>query len=160
MTIRRSPPARQAAVCSNINLFMEMNEEEFAKFLQTFVTDVWHLLTSVSGRAGQDGLAMAATRFLTTVARSVHHGLFAAEGVLKQICESIVLPNLRVRGAGAGWARAAPGCMAPVPTVKQRGVRRADVWALEGTTLTPPCPPRPAPLHPPLPTSPPGPRGR
>jgi hypothetical protein len=97
-------PTPQAAVCANINLFMEMNEEEFSKFLQTFVTDVWHLLTSVSGRSGQDGLAMAATRFLTTVARSVHHGLFAAEGVLKQICESIVLPNLRVRRGGGGGA--------------------------------------------------------
>lgn len=89
--------ALKAAVCANINLFMEMNEEEFAKFLQTFVTDVWHLLTSVSGRSGQDNLAMAATRFLTTVARSVHHGLFAEASVLQQICESIVLPNLRVR---------------------------------------------------------------
>ncbi len=29
-----SSPPPQAAVCSNINLFMEMNEEEFAKFLQ------------------------------------------------------------------------------------------------------------------------------
>ncbi|GBG00626.1 exportin, partial [Raphidocelis subcapitata] len=86
----------KAAVCANINLFMEIAEEEFAKFLQTFVTDVWHLLTSVSGRSGQDGLAMAATRFLTTVARSVHHTLFAEAAVLKQICESIVLPNLKV----------------------------------------------------------------
>lgn len=65
---------------------------------QTFVTDVWHLLTSVSGRSGQDNLAMAATRFLTTVARSVHHALFAEASVLQQICESIVLPNLRVGG--------------------------------------------------------------
>jgi exportin-2 (importin alpha re-exporter) len=37
----------KAAVCANINLFMEMNEEEFAKYLQTFVTDVWHLLMQV-----------------------------------------------------------------------------------------------------------------
>jgi hypothetical protein len=39
----------KAAVCANINLFMEMNEEEFAKYLQTFVTDVWHLLMQVRG---------------------------------------------------------------------------------------------------------------
>ncbi|KIZ00248.1 putative Exportin-2 [Monoraphidium neglectum] len=87
----------KAAVCANINLFMEMNEEEFERFMQTFVTDVWHLLTSVSGRSGQDNLAMAATRFLTTVARSVHHKLFAEAAVLQQVCESIVLPNLMVR---------------------------------------------------------------
>lgn len=39
----------KAAVCANINLFMETSEEEFAKFLQTFVTDVWHLLMQVGG---------------------------------------------------------------------------------------------------------------
>lgn len=37
------------AVCANINLFMEINEEEFEKYLQTFVTDVWHLLMQVCG---------------------------------------------------------------------------------------------------------------
>jgi hypothetical protein len=42
---------------------------------------------------------MAAIRFLTTVARSVHSKLFADTSVLKQICESIVLPNLRVSDA-------------------------------------------------------------
>jgi hypothetical protein len=34
-------------VCANINLFMEMNEEEMEKYLQTFVTDIWHLLMQV-----------------------------------------------------------------------------------------------------------------
>lgn len=34
-------------MCANINLFMEMNEEEMEKYLQTFVTDVWHLLMQV-----------------------------------------------------------------------------------------------------------------
>jgi hypothetical protein len=37
----------KAAVCANINLFMEKNEEDFAKYLQTFVTNVWHLLVKV-----------------------------------------------------------------------------------------------------------------
>lgn len=32
---------------------MEMNEEEFAKYLQTFVTDVWSLLMKVSLKPGQ-----------------------------------------------------------------------------------------------------------
>ncbi len=33
----------------------------------------------------QDGLAMNAIRFLTTVARSVHHQLFRNEDALKQV---------------------------------------------------------------------------
>jgi exportin-2 (importin alpha re-exporter) len=101
-----------------------MNEEEFKKYLQTFVQDIWSLLTRVSleprqvhpGRVTatemtpvahspsgmtccamrrcvinmtltrmQDGLAMNAIRFLTTVAKSVHHELFRSEDVLKQV---------------------------------------------------------------------------
>lgn len=40
--------AARAAVAANTNLFMELNEEEFAKYLQTFVQDVWVLLTKVT----------------------------------------------------------------------------------------------------------------
>lgn len=45
--------AVKAAVCQNINLFMEMNEEEFKDYLQTFVQDVWTLLTTVKQNVGQ-----------------------------------------------------------------------------------------------------------
>lgn len=38
-------------MCANINLFMEINEEEFEKYLQTFVTDIWHMLMQVRGEA-------------------------------------------------------------------------------------------------------------
>ncbi|KAG1661631.1 hypothetical protein FOA52_002861 [Chlamydomonas sp. UWO 241] len=86
--------AVKSAVCQNINLFMEANEEEFAKFLQTFVTDVWGLLMKVSLKPGQDNLVMAAIRFLTTVCRSVHYGLFSNAGALQQICEKVIVPNL------------------------------------------------------------------
>jgi hypothetical protein len=45
--------AVKAAVCANINLFMELNEEEFAKYLGTFAQDVWTQLTRVTLRPGQ-----------------------------------------------------------------------------------------------------------
>ena len=48
-----SVEAVKAAVCQNINLFMEMNEEEFKDYLQTFVQDVWTLLTTVKQNVGQ-----------------------------------------------------------------------------------------------------------
>lgn len=40
---------------------------------------------------------MGAIRFLTTVSRSVKADLFRDEGTMKQICEKIVIPNLRLR---------------------------------------------------------------
>ena len=47
------PDAIKAAVCQNIQLFMEMNEDEFKQFLQTFVSDVWKLLITVTDKPGQ-----------------------------------------------------------------------------------------------------------
>ena len=87
----------KAAVCANVNLFMEVAEEEFEKYLTTFANDVWQLLVKVSPAPGQDHLAMAALRFLTTLAHSVHAKLFGDAATLKQICESIVIPNLCLR---------------------------------------------------------------
>ena len=40
-------------VCECLILFMERNEEEFAKFLQTFTQDVWTQLMKVSQAPGQ-----------------------------------------------------------------------------------------------------------
>ncbi|KAA6426654.1 MAG: cellular apoptosis susceptibility chromosome segregation 1 [Trebouxia sp. A1-2] len=92
-----SVDAMKAAVCQNINLFMEMNEEEFKDYLQTFVQDVWTLLVAVKQGSGQDNLAMNAIHFLTTVASGVHHALFKDANTLKQVCEKIVIPNLMMR---------------------------------------------------------------
>lgn len=35
--------------------------------------------------------------FLTSVARSVQHALFAGEDILKQICNFVVIPNMQLR---------------------------------------------------------------
>jgi exportin-2 (importin alpha re-exporter) len=40
---------------------------------------------------------MNAIKFLTTVCRSVHYQLFNNAGALQQICEKVVVPNLRTR---------------------------------------------------------------
>ena len=45
--------AVKTAVCQNINLFMSLNEEEFASFLSDFVQAVWMQLVKVSLRPGQ-----------------------------------------------------------------------------------------------------------
>ena len=87
----------KAAICDNVNLYIEKNEEEFQRFLQTFVQDVWTLLTKTGLEPNKDHLATSGVRFLTTVANSVHHSLFAGGDTLRQVCESIVIPNLQFR---------------------------------------------------------------
>ncbi|TKY64094.1 Exportin-2 protein [Spatholobus suberectus] len=87
----------RAAVCENINLYMEKNEEEFQGFLNDFALAVWTLLGNVSQLSSRDRLAITAIKFLTTVSTSVHHTLFASDGVIPQICQCIVIPNVRLR---------------------------------------------------------------
>ena len=87
----------KAAICDNVNLYIEKNEEEFQRFLQTFVQDVWTLLTKTGLEPNKDHLVTSGVRFLTTVANSVHHRLFAGGDTLRQVCESIVIPNLQFR---------------------------------------------------------------
>jgi len=90
--------AVKAAVCENINLYIEKFEEEFEPYLKTFVTVVWSLLMSMGQGTNTDHLAASAIRFLTTVAKSVHHKLFKEnEGTLKSIVECVVIPNLQIR---------------------------------------------------------------
>ncbi len=52
--------------------YMEQNEEDFVKYLKTFVTAVWGLLLKVSQRPGQVGQSVAASsdRFLHIIARA------------------------------------------------------------------------------------------
>lgn len=40
---------------------------------------------------------MSAIQFLTTVAKGVRHTLFSSSEALQQVCEKIVLPNIRLR---------------------------------------------------------------
>lgn len=87
----------KAAICENINLYMEKNEEEFKDYLPGFASDIWGLLMKVSLSSSHDRLATTAIKFLTTVSKSVHHSLFNEPGALKQICESIVIPNVQLR---------------------------------------------------------------
>ncbi|KAL0002317.1 hypothetical protein SO802_016098 [Lithocarpus litseifolius] len=87
----------RVAVCENINLYMEKNEEEFQVYLNDFVLAVWSLLGTLTQSSSRDQLAVTAIKFFTMVSMSVHHALFAGEGVIPQICQSIVVLNVRLR---------------------------------------------------------------
>lgn len=87
----------RAAVCNNLQLYMEKNEEEFRDYLKDFAAAVYNLLTVQVSSPARDELTITAIKFLTTVSTSVHHGLFSSEEILNQICGSIVFPNVRLR---------------------------------------------------------------
>lgn len=87
----------RAAICENINLYMEKKEEEFQEYLKDFASAVWSLLMNVSTASSRDRLAVTAIKFLTTVSKSVHHTLFSSVENLPQIWERIVVPNVMIR---------------------------------------------------------------
>lgn len=87
----------RAAVCENISLYMEKEEELFQKYLSGFVEAVWSLLVVSSASSSRERLTVTAIKFLTTVSTSVHHTLFERDDILEQICQSIVIPNVMLR---------------------------------------------------------------
>jgi len=89
--------ALRAAVCDNLQLYMEKYEEEFKVYLKEFVEAVWGLLMVHTASPSRRQLAVTVIRFLTTVAESVHHALFGSPEAMKQIFDSVVVPNLRLR---------------------------------------------------------------
>ncbi|CAA2965340.1 exportin-2-like [Olea europaea subsp. europaea] len=87
----------RAAVCENISLYMEKEEDLFQKYLSGFVEAVWALLVVASAASSRERLTVTAIKFLTIVSASVHHTLFARDDILQQICQSIVIPNVMLR---------------------------------------------------------------
>lgn len=45
--------AVKGSICDTLVLFMELNDEEFAKYVDTFTNDVWNQLAAVTDRPGQ-----------------------------------------------------------------------------------------------------------
>ena len=68
--------AVKAAVCENLYLFIQINEDEFEKYLKTFAQDVWTELTKVSLDLGQvsniHALKMSSTGMWGS---AIHHSL-------------------------------------------------------------------------------------
>ncbi|KAM0932662.1 putative importin-beta domain, exportin-2, armadillo-like helical, exportin-2, central [Dioscorea sansibarensis] len=92
-----SADALRAAVCENLQFYMEKNEEEFKDYLKDFASAVWNLLITPATSPFRDQLTITAIRFLTKVSTSVHHSLFSSSQALQEICQSIVFPNVRLR---------------------------------------------------------------
>eukprot|EP00177_Eucheuma_denticulatum_P000306 GFKZ01000528.1.p1 GENE.GFKZ01000528.1~~GFKZ01000528.1.p1 ORF type:complete len:1049 (-),score=163.16 GFKZ01000528.1:132-3134(-) len=79
------------------NHFAVHYDEEFRPYLQQFLTDTWALLVKRGNSPKYDAVVTAGIKFLTSVSRSPDYMLFQDVSVLKQICMSIVVPNIELR---------------------------------------------------------------
>ena len=86
--------AVKAAICDNVNLYIEKNEGVPAvpADVRAGRLDAPHK-NRFRERQGSPR-DVERQRFLTAVANSVHSSLFGGGDVLRQVCESIVIPNL------------------------------------------------------------------
>jgi len=88
----------QAAICDATTLYTNKYEEQFTSWVPKFVETTWALLSSLGEQERYDQLVTTAIRFLTQVAKkSWHKKLFSDEKTLQQICEKIVVPQLKLR---------------------------------------------------------------
>ena len=88
----------KAAIIENLVLYSEKYEEEFQKYMAPFTQQIWMLLRNVRPVPRFDPVVTTALRFLTSaVKKPWNKELFAQEGFLKAICESVVIPGLRLR---------------------------------------------------------------
>lgn len=89
----------RSQICDNISLYAQKYDEEFAPFMQQFVTAVWELLVNTGQQSKFDALVTNALQFLSTVAgRQQYRHLFEDPNVLASICEKVIVPNMDFRG--------------------------------------------------------------
>lgn len=106
------------AICDIATLFSQRYEVCFADYTEGFVAGTWELLTMTDQRTRLvvwldggvmcvhcigslfrfDSLVHAALGFLSAICQRPHYiGYFEGEGVLKTICESVIVQNLLLR---------------------------------------------------------------
>ncbi|KAJ3066560.1 Exportin-2 [Podochytrium sp. JEL0797] len=88
----------KASICEIIDLYGTKYEEDF-KTLPQFVETVWGLLTTTGPQPKYDVLVSKAIGFLTAVARPARHKHMFSNEVLRNICQSIIVPNMSLRDA-------------------------------------------------------------
>ena len=81
-----------------LGLYVQKFEDAFGPYVETFVGSSWNLLTTTGPETKNDILVSKALQFLTSVTRIQQHAqAFNNEGVLSQVVEKVILPNLTLR---------------------------------------------------------------
>jgi exportin-2 (importin alpha re-exporter) len=73
-------------------------EDQFAEFVQGFVSCIFTVLSSLSVARRYDQLVGSSVRFLTAVVKKAQfHQLFASEQALNTLADKVIVPQLRLR---------------------------------------------------------------
>lgn len=92
----------KTAIIELVSLYVTRYAEEFDRFVQTFITSVWQLVSSnfISKHQKYDLLAVTALNFLSSIAQiQKYNHLFDSDQAISEIIEKIILPNISFREA-------------------------------------------------------------
>uniref|UniRef100_A0A183CBE9 Cse1 domain-containing protein n=1 Tax=Globodera pallida TaxID=36090 RepID=A0A183CBE9_GLOPA len=85
-------------ICEIATLFSQRFEDCFMTYTERFIASVWNLLVMTDSRIRFDSMVSAALSFLAAICQRPHYApQFRSEGVLKAICENVVVKNLLLR---------------------------------------------------------------
>ncbi|TAQ83709.1 hypothetical protein B7494_g7965 [Chlorociboria aeruginascens] len=88
----------KAGICEVMTLYMQKYEDAFGPLCEPFITSTWNLLTAIGPETKYDILVSKALHFLTAIASLDKHAQnFNSEGILGQVVEKVVLPNVSLR---------------------------------------------------------------
>ncbi|KAH0543334.1 hypothetical protein FGG08_002290 [Glutinoglossum americanum] len=88
----------KAGICEVLILYVQKYEDAFGPLVEGFITSVWNLLTTVGPQTKYDILVSKALQFLSAVAHVTSHARhFDNRGVLGEVVERVVLPNVSLR---------------------------------------------------------------
>lgn len=88
----------KSQICTITTMLAQKYDEDFTPFLSKYVQTVWNLLICTDGHQKHDLLVSTAIEFLASVIeRPTYQHLFSDEATLRNICENVVVPNMRFR---------------------------------------------------------------
>lgn len=88
----------KADICEALQLYTTKYDEDFGKYCGEFIQSTWTLLSTVGPESKYDILVSKALQFLTAVVSIDRHAQqFNNEGVLREVVEKVILPNVALR---------------------------------------------------------------
>lgn len=88
----------KAGIFEVLELWVQKYEDDFGPHVGQFIESSWSLLTALGPEVKYDILVSKALQFLTAVTKSNERAqAFNQEGVLTQVTERVILPNLTLR---------------------------------------------------------------
>ncbi|VDM43721.1 unnamed protein product [Toxocara canis] len=88
----------KCSICEIVTLYSQRYEEEIMPYMQGMIEIIWQLLVETDSRLRLDTLVNAALGFLSSICTRPHYSsMFEADGVLKTICEDVIVKNLMLR---------------------------------------------------------------